>query len=194
MTCPQIIPSKGAGKQSQVPFFFPGGKSKGWAQHCAVRLHGEFCGSLGKSPARPSPCSNHSPGLFAKARQRVFLFQCLFVPSPYGSELHPSLLNMLYILNKTPSTKQPLPNPIHTTCHSSSLSVMNNSASEPEKTLKILHIFKKTSSKDVKIFALIYLSHAFPFMKHVSTCKHLKHTTRACLSRFAKLALNIRAA
>lgn len=126
----------------------------------------------------------------------MFLFQCLIVP-PIILRIRTSSFLIIHI-------RHPPENPFKQTSsskpdlHNMSLispSIVNTSAPEPKKTLKVLHIFKKkTSSKDVEIFALLYLSHAFPLMKHVSTCKHLQYTMQACLSGFAKLALNNRAA
>lgn len=119
-----------------------------------------------------SSCSNHSSSFLPEARWSVFLFQCLLVP-PITLRFRTSpflIIYTLYILKRTPS-----PNLICTTCHSFHPSITNNLASELEKTLKILHIFLK---KDVRIFALIYLSHAFLVMNHVSPCKHLQYTRR----------------
>lgn len=118
------------------------------------------------------PSSNLSSSFLTEARGRVFLFQCLLVP-PITLRFRTSpflIMYTLYILKRTPS-----PNLICATCRPFPPFIMNNLASELEKTLKILHIFFK---KDVRIFALICLSHAFLVMNHVSSCKHLQYTRR----------------
>lgn len=133
-----------------------------------------------------SPCSKHSSSFLAEARWSVFLFQCFLVLSiTLRFRTSPFLIiYTLYILIRTPS-----PNLICTTCHSFPLSIMNNLASELEKTLKILHIFKKWC-QDICTYLPVPCFSAYEPHKPVQT--PTIHT-QACLSSFSKLALNIRA-
>ena len=113
-------------------------------QNRAVRLRGELYFHLASlPPAKPTLQPLARLALPKQGGAYSFFNVSLFLPSPQGSELRPSLSYTLHILRRTPSAKRPLPNPICAACCSFSPSIVNNSALEPEKTLKSIAYFLK---------------------------------------------------
>lgn len=143
---------------------------------------GQALFSLGKSPARQAHALTARPACFAKARWSVFLFQCLIVP-PVTLGIRTSSFLIVHVIhpqeNSFNQTSSPKPN-------LRNLSFMNNSASEPEKTLKVLHIFLKDFFKrcqDICTYLPVPCFSVYETRKHVQTpTKHnAGMSLRVCL-------------